>query len=62
MAQIMNVEDAVDGDFAQCNIDRQINAKVQPNAGGLVVVLMELSAEKTAAAFRVVESVHRQIF
>ncbi len=41
-APIMNVEDAVDGDFAQCNIDRQ-STKVQPNAGGLVVVLMELS-------------------
>ncbi len=25
MARIMNVEDAVDGDFAQRNIDRQIN-------------------------------------
>ncbi len=38
----MNVEDAVDGYFTQCNIDRR-STKVQPNAGGLVVVLMELS-------------------
>ena len=38
------------------------STKVQPNAGGLVVVLMELSADELPAAFRVVESVHRQIF
>ncbi len=36
----MNVEDAVDGYFTQCNIAVR-STKVQPNAGGLVVVLME---------------------
>ncbi len=35
----MNVEDAVDGDFAQRNTTVR-STKVQPNAGGLVVVLM----------------------
>lgn len=50
----MNVEDAVDDDFAQRNIDRQINkgtAKRRWVSGGL----MELSA-KLPAAFRVVKA------
>ena len=61
MARIMNVEDAVDGDFAQRNIDRQINkgtAKRRWVSGGLDGAF----SRELPAAFRVVESVHRQIF
>ena len=57
----MNVEDAVDGDFAQRNIDRQINkgtAKRWWVSGGFDGAF----SRELPAAFRVVESVHRQIF
>ena len=61
MARIMNVEDAVDGDFTQRNIDRQINkgtAKRWWVSGGFDGAF----GRELPAAFRVVEGVHRQIF
>ncbi|MGC6745400.1 hypothetical protein ACP0HM_16490 [Escherichia coli] len=61
MPRIMNVEDAVDGDFAQCNIDRQINkgtTKRRWVSGGFDGAFSRSCPPRSG----VVESVHRQIF
>ena len=57
----MNVEDAVDGDFAQRNIDRQINkgtAKRRWVSGGFAGAF----SRELPAALRVVERGDRPIF